>query len=135
MKIISTEKYITETGLDDKIIKDNLRGTPWPIVICIDMQDGTDTIDFCDITGMTTGHGQLHPYGSRFKLDDPVMVRDACEPDSAARPRYFAGMINGRVATWSAGRTSWSADSSVDVTTWEHYRKPTTEELTLRQAP
>lgn len=53
MKIISTEKYITETGLDVKIIKDNLRGTPWPIGICIDMQDGTDTIDFCDITGMT----------------------------------------------------------------------------------
>lgn len=135
MKIISTKKYITETGLDVKIIKDNLRGTPWPIVICIDMQDGTDTIDFCDITGMTTGHGQLHPYGSQFKLDDPVMMRDACEPDSAARPRYFAGMINGRFATWSGGCTSWTAVAPADVMMWDYCRKPTAEESSKRQTP
>jgi hypothetical protein len=85
MKIISTEKYITETGLGVTIIKDNLRGTPWPIVICVDMQDGTDTIDFCDENGMTTEHGQLQPYGSQFKLDAPVMVRDSDEPDSRLR--------------------------------------------------
>ena len=130
MKIISTEKYITETGLDVKIIKDNLRGTPRPIVICIDMQDGTDTIDFCDITGMTSGHGQLHPYGSQFKLDDPVMVRDLDESNSALRRRHFAYVIDGKIAAWADGHTSLTVRASDDVSAWEYCRKPTVEELT-----
>ena len=130
MKIISTKKYITETGLDVKIIKDNLRGTPRPIVICIDMQDGTDTIDFCDITGMTSGHGQLHPYGSQFKLDEPLMVRDSDEPDSKLRRRHFAYVIDGKIATWVDGHTSLTVRTSDDVTAWEYCRKPTVEELT-----
>lgn len=129
MKIISTEKYITETGLDVNIIKDNLRGTPWPIVICIDMQDGTDTIDFCDANGMTTEHGQLHPYGSQFKLDDPVMVRDSDESDSALRRRHFAYVIDGKIATWVDGHTSLTVRASDDVSAWEYCRKPTAEEL------
>lgn len=130
MKIISSEKYITETGLGVTIIKDNLRGTPWPIVICIDMQDGTDTIDFCDENGMTTEHGQLQPYGSQFKLDEPVMVRDSDEPDSRLRIRHFAYAINGKIAAWRwTGRTSLTARSSDDVTVWEYGRKLTPEEL------
>lgn len=133
MKIISTEKYITETGLDVKIIKDNLRGTPWPIVICIDMQAGTDTIDFCDEYGMTTNHGQLQPYWSQFKLDALVIVRNACEPESALLFRHFAYMIDGKIATWSAGCTSWTADSSTDVAAWDYCRKPTVDELASRR--
>ena len=130
MKIIPTEKYITETGLDVTIIKDNLRGTPWPIVICVDMQDGTDTIDFCDETGMTTEHGQLQPYGSQFKLDEPVMVRDSDEPDSRLRLRHFAYVIDGKIAAWADGRTSLTVRSSDDVSVWEYARKLTPEELT-----
>lgn len=120
MKIIPTEKYITETGLDVTIVKDNLRGTPWPIVICVDMQDGTDAIDFCDENGMTTEHGQLQPYGSQFKLD---------EPDSRMRIRHFAYVIDDKIAAWSYGRTSSTTRSSDDVTVWDYGRKLTPEEL------
>ena len=82
---------------------------------------------------MTTGHGQLHPYGSQFKLDDLVIVRNACEPESASLFRYFAYMIDGKIATWSAGCTSWTVDSHTDVATWDYCRKPTREEFTLRK--
>jgi hypothetical protein len=93
------------------------------------MQDGTDAIDFCDRNGMTTEHGQLHPYGSQFKLDEPVMVRDSDEPDSRLRLRHFAYAINGKIAAWADGHTSLTVRSSDDVTAWEYGRKLTPEEL------
>jgi hypothetical protein len=79
------------------------------------MQDGTDTIDFCDSNGMTTEHGQLQPYGSQFKLNELVMVRDSDEPDSRLRLRHFAYVIDGKIAAWADGHTSLTVRSSDDV--------------------
>ena len=134
MKIEIGKKYHTESCLEVSVIKDDLRGTPWPVVIVIDCGDGSDTIDFCSVDGMTTSHGQLVEYGSQFKMDDPVMVRDA---DSHQwEKRYFAYLRNDgpfpTFATWRFGLTSWTAGKDA-ITIWDCCRKPTVEELVTQQ--
>lgn len=54
----------------------------------------------------------------QVKVDTPVFVRDGeCEK---WRCRYFAKYEDGKVYTWSAGRTSWSNFVSDDPIGWEY---------------
>ncbi len=53
-----------------------------------------------------------------FKIDDKVLVRNFENEDWAKR--YFAGWgKDGRIQTWSSGRTSWNEYGEV---TWSFYK-------------
>lgn len=55
---------------------------------------------------------------SKVPVDTPVFVRDGeCE---VWRCRYFAKYEDGKVYTWSSGRTSWSNFVSDDPICWEY---------------
>jgi hypothetical protein len=58
----------------------------------------------------------------KYILDEPVMVRNSDESDSALRRRHFAYVIDGKIATWV------DVCASDDVDVWEYCRRPTAEE-------
>lgn len=58
----------------------------------------------------------------KYILDEPVMVRESDESDSALRRRHFAYVIDGKIATWV------DVCASGDVDVWEYCRRPTAEE-------
>lgn len=53
---------------------------------------------------------------SKVPVDTKVYVRDF--DDESWRPRYFARFENGRIFTWTAGSTSFSAENFDDVKRW-----------------
>ena len=63
---------------------------------------------------------------SKVEVDTPILVRDS-EKESW-RKRHFAKYENGKVYTWLGGATSWSADSSSDITDWKMAKLAESEE-------
>lgn len=55
---------------------------------------------------------------SKVPVDTPILVRDS-ENDIWKR-RYFAGIDDGKVCTWTYGATSWSASDEDDLCEWNY---------------
>lgn len=55
---------------------------------------------------------------SKALVDTPILVRDS-ENDIWKR-RYFAGIDDGKVCTWTYGATSWSASDEDDLCEWNY---------------
>jgi len=67
---------------------------------------------------------EVSPYAD-FKIDDPVMVRNAVEWVK----RHFAGVTDmGAPKVWDAGFTSWTSEEQPNAF-WNQCRRPTAEEL------
>ena len=67
---------------------------------------------------------------STYKIDEPVMVRD--HDNEVWLRRYFAGVKADKPCAWDNGATSWSVSSPDHMLAWEQCRRPTTEELEVR---
>ena len=63
---------------------------------------------------------------SKVAVDTPILVRDSEE--EAWRKRHFAKYENNTVYAWHGGVTSWSADSSSDITYWKMAKLAESEE-------
>lgn len=55
---------------------------------------------------------------SKVLVDTKILVRD--KKDEGWKRKYFAKYKDGRVYTWTWGRTSFSADDNEDVMDWEY---------------
>ena len=63
---------------------------------------------------------------SKVAVDTPIFVRDS--EANEWRKRYFAKYDNGIVYAWAGGATSWSADSSSDISAWKMAKLAESEE-------
>ena len=115
-------------GTDMRIICVD-RGGYWSVVGLVDN----------DILRIYTAEGKLNksdesPYDliipedySTYKVDEPVMVR-ASEANEWKR-MHFADVVNGMPYAWVNGETSWTTNTAGN---WNQCRRPTTEELEVR---
>lgn len=55
---------------------------------------------------------------SKVEVDTPILVSDIDREGWCKR--YFAFLKDGKVAAWTGGATSWSADGDRDVVKWEY---------------
>lgn len=55
---------------------------------------------------------------SKVPVDTPILVSDIDREGWCKR--YFAFLKDGKVAAWTGGATSWSADGDRDVVKWEY---------------
>lgn len=55
---------------------------------------------------------------TEVEVDTPILVSDSIEPEWTKR--YFAKFEGGLIYTWNNGRTSWSTESSEDITPWKY---------------
>lgn len=55
---------------------------------------------------------------SKVKVDTPILVSDIDREGYCKR--YFAFLKDGKVAAWTGGATSWSANGDRDVVKWEY---------------
>ena len=73
---------------------------------------------------------EANPYKD-FKIDEPVMVRNADNIWNPWRPHHFAGVNEkGEALAWRGGCTSWTAVGESEQ--WDECRKPTEEELKIK---
>ena len=62
---------------------------------------------------------------SKVKIDTPILVRDSEAEDWYKR--YFAKFKDGKVYTWSYGRTSWNSDDDATIN-WKYAKLAESEE-------
>lgn len=62
----------------------------------------------------------------KVKVDTPILVRNA--EDEPWLRRYFAKYENGRIHTWSVGRTSWTANTVAHTTSYAYAKLAKEEE-------
>ena len=58
---------------------------------------------------------------SKVAVDTPILVRDNNEQDW--RKQHFAGYKNGRILTWSGGRTSWTSAITPTIKVIHHWNQ------------
>lgn len=131
--ISMNKKYQTRSGLPVRILCVDAKTEDYPVIGLISVKTGEKTSSFTkDGNFLTTGESgkydliEVSPYAD-FKVDEPVMVRDA---DSQPwQRRYFAKVdVDGNPTTWCDCATSWSVEGGA-VIWWNQCRRPTPEEL------
>lgn len=58
---------------------------------------------------------------SKVAVDTPILVRDNNEQDWCKQ--HFAGYKNGRILTWSGGRTSWTSAITPTIKVIHHWNQ------------
>ena len=84
---------------------------------CIEIISGTlPSLETCDVINIAEELGIVD--WSKVKVDTPILVSDIDREGWCKR--YFAFLKDGKVAAWTGGATSWSADGDRDVVKWEY---------------
>lgn len=109
-----TYVYITK---DKPFILDGMYRANGSKYRCIEVINGTlPSLETCDVMNIAEVLGIVD--WSKVKVDTPILVSDIDREGWCKR--YFAFLKDGKVAAWTGGATSWSADGDRDVVKWEY---------------
>ncbi len=133
MVISMAKKYKNKHGDEVRILCVDRADKYYPVVGLATGEDGRE------VTATYTINGKYYPSDRSdadlveisewddFKIDEPVMVRDA--DGIQWHRRHFARIEKGKPAAWENGKTNWTTSNNNQITTWEQCRRPTKDEL------
>lgn len=136
-KIDILKKYRTRSKLPVQILKIDLK-SKFPVAAIIHESETREFIGSFTEYGSFYTHEEsemdlveVSPFED-FKIDEPVMVRDA--PEEQWSRAYFAGVgrNSGSPTVWPSGKTSWTAVNNQCCEyriAYNECRRPTPEEL------
>ena len=143
-KVEIGKKYRTRNGRAVRVLCTDAKDSTCPVIALVTEGEVERVKHLTESGHYSDGGLPEHAYDlieaspwDDFKVDEPVMVREYSSAEWARR--YFAGVLDGRAATWANGVTSWSNQTERRTTLWSQCRRPTEEEMqtkvTLNPSP